>query len=374
MSFCSSEITNFEFPMEEINKIRDNNGLLSMEIEFSLRCNFKCPYCYTENEKNYENELSVEEIKDTIVQAKGLGAKKIIILGGEPMVYPHTMEIIRYISGLDLEIEMFTNGSKITPEIAEELFRLKVRVVLKMNTFDKELQNKLSGTNKAHEVIHSAFKNLKSAGYPSEESVLAISTIICKQNEDELVDFWQWLRDQNILPYFEMITPQENAKQNEWLYLEPDKVYKIFRQLAEIDAKKYGNHWDPQPPLVGNKCLRHQFSCLVNSKGDVLPCVGVTIPVGNIRQKKLSKILSESIIVKNLRNYHTSIKGACSTCEKSDHCYGCRGAAYQMTGDYLASDPLCWLNYNCAEKVSNSSVEDLSQGKIVKIKPKTSVA
>ncbi len=374
MSFCSSEITNFEFPIEEINRARENYGLLSVEIEFSLRCNFKCPYCYTESEGDFEDELSVTEIKDTVVQAKELGAKKIIILGGEPMIYPYTMEIIQYISELNLEIEMFTNGSRITAEIAEELFRHRVRVVLKMNTFDEDLQNKLSGANNAHRIINTAFENLKAAGYPSEDSVLAISTIICKQNMDELADFWQWLRDQNILPYFEMITPQENAKQNEWLYLEPDKVQQIFKQLAEIDAKKYGNHWEPQPPLVGNKCLRHQFSCLVNSKGDVLPCVGVTIPVGNIRQKKLANILRESIVVKNLRSYETSIKGPCGSCEKSEYCYGCRGSAFQMTGDYLASDPLCWQNHNCAARLTDTPGKDSSQGKMEDNKPKTSVA
>lgn len=36
-----------------------------------------------------------------------------------------------------------------------------------------------------------------------------------------------------------------------------------------------------------------------------------------------------------------TIKGPCNSCDMTDGCYGCRGAAYQLTGDYLASDPLC---------------------------------
>ncbi len=367
MSFCSTEITNFEFPVEEIEDARKNNKLLSMEIEFSLRCNFKCPYCYVGKESDYEEELTKEEHKDTILQAKELGAKKIIILGGEPMIYPHIMEMIRFIDELGLEIEMFTNGSKITPEVAKELYERKVRVVLKMNTFDKDLQNKLSGITNAHQTIQTAFENLKAAGYPGKESVLAVSTIICKQNFDELPDFWQWLRDQDILPYFEMITPQENAKHNDWLYVESEKVYELFKELSRIDKEKYDNVWDPQPPLVGNKCLRHQFSCLVNSKGDVLPCVGVTMSVGNVRQKKLANIIRESIVMKNLRNYQTTIKGECGECEKSETCYGCRGAAYQLTGDYLAPDPLCWHNQAAPEGMSHCKRLDGE-------KPKTSVA
>ncbi|MFH0729049.1 MAG: hypothetical protein V2B19_22260 [Pseudomonadota bacterium] len=59
------------------------------------------------------------------------------------------------------------------------------------------------------------------------------------------------------------------------------------------------------------------------------------------------EILSESRLLKDLKNYRSTIKVTCRTCDKADHCYGCRGAAYQLTSDYLASDPLCWHNVDC---------------------------
>lgn len=73
-----------------------------------------------------------------------------------------------------------------------------------------------------------------------------------------------------------------------------------------------------------------------------MPCVGVTIALENIRNQRLADILKNSEVVRNLKNYREMIKGACGSCEKSSECYGCRGAAYQLTGDYLASDPTCW--------------------------------
>ena len=315
-----------------------------MEIEFSLNCNFYCPYCYVPQNPSLENELTDEEIRDVILQAKDLGAKKIIILGGEPMIYPQIMDMIGFINKQGLEIEMFTNGSQITAETAKQLFDHKVKVVLKVNSFDESIQDMLSGKKDAFKIIQSAFYNLKEAGYPSPEALLAASTIICRQNINELVDMWCWLRDQNIIPYFEMITPQGSANQNEWLDVDSRKVYDIFCRIAEIDRTRYNHSWEPQPPLVGNKCLRHLFSCLVNSKGYVIPCVGVNIPVGNIREQKLKDIIRDSEVIQNLRGYHRTIKGPCRTCEKADICYGCRGVAYQLTGDYLASDPLCWEN------------------------------
>lgn len=341
MTWCQNRIYGAEFSQEEIETTAKNGKLLSIEIEFNRSCDFNCIYCYVPKHSSYENELTREEIRDVIVQARDLGARKIIILGGEPMLYPHIMEMFQFIKKQGLEIELFTNGANITPSTAQALFEYGVVVVLKMNTFDEKLQDILSGKKGAYKQIQEAFKNLKQAGYPSGQP-MGISTIICRQNVDDIVKMWEWLRDQNISPYFEMITPQGKAKDNDFLGVEVQRIKELFYQIAEIDLKKYGYHWDPQPPLVGGKCLRHQFSCAVTSQGDVLPCIGVTISVGNIRDAKLKDIIRDSEVMHDFRNYKQTIKGPCSECMKQSECYGCRGTAYQLTGDYLASDPTCW--------------------------------
>ncbi len=346
MNIRHNQISGFEFSKQDIETAANNSRLLSMEIEFSQNCNFRCPYCYVPKGAHFEDDLSPEAIRDAIMQAKDLGAKKIIILGGEPTLYPHVLDMIRFIRSEHLEVEMFTNGSGITSDFALSLIDENVRVVLKLNTLDEELQDKLAGIRGASKIIETAFANLKQAGYPSEDAFFAVSTIICQQNLEELPKIWQWLRDQNIVPYFEIITPQGNAKDNNWLEVSSLELKTLFAQLAAIDRSRYGRSWEPQPPLVGHKCMRHRFSCLVTSKGDVMPCVGVTISVGNIREQRLADIIRGSEVLKNLKNYRHTIKGRCRTCEKADECYGCRGAAYQLTGDYLASDPMCWENIN----------------------------
>ena len=342
--------TNFEFPDDEIEKAVSQGRLLSMEIEFSLRCNFKCPYCYVPRDDQLKDEMTPDEIKDVILQAKALGATKIIVLGGEPSIYPHTTELIKFIRHLGLEVEMFTNGSGVTRAFAETLHALGVRVVLKMNSFDREKQNRLSGHPDAYQIIQSALSNLKSAGYPSRDRFLAVSSIICRQNIEELPRMWQWLREQHIVPYFEMITPQANARLNEWLYVPSCELELFFKHIADIDKRFFGRTWDIQPPLLGNKCMRHQFSCLVTSNGVVQPCVGITLSIGDIRKATLADILSQSKVLKDLKDYRNTIKGPCHECDQADSCYGCRGAAYQMTGDYLASDPLCWRNCGPAKE------------------------
>ncbi len=339
-----SPIENFEFSKEAIAAAVKDGRLLSVEIEFSLRCNFRCRYCYVPHESYFKDELTLAEIQDAILQAKAMGALKIIILGGEPSIYPHTLDLIRFMHQQGLQTEMFTNGSGVTAEFAAQLHAHKTRVVLKMNSFDPELQNRLAGHPGAYQIIQNALANLKQAGYPSRDHFLAISSIICRQNIAELPRMWRWLREQQIAPYFEIITPQSNAKLNDWLFVEPLKLKTFFEGIQELDHRLFGQDWEPQPPLVGNKCMRHQFSCLLTSKGDVMPCVGVTLAMGNIRRQPLREIIAGSQILKDLKDYRRTIKGPCRSCEKAHECYGCRGAAFQVTGDYLASDPLCWRN------------------------------
>jgi radical SAM protein with 4Fe4S-binding SPASM domain len=333
-----------EFSRAEVEAAARAGRLLSIEIEFSLRCNFHCQYCYVGQNGSSARELTPDECRDVIRQAKELGARKIIVLGGEPMIYPHIMDMLTFIRGQGLAAEMFTNGSNMTLEAARRLYDLGVQVVLKMNSFDDAIQDELAGVKGAHKVIRTAFENLRAAGFPGEGHFMAVSTIICAQNLAEIPRLWQWLKDQKITPYFEIITPQGNARANNTLEVDLPTLHKVFKELSELDRTRYGAHWDPQPPLVGDRCLRHQFSCLINAFGNVMPCVGVTIPVGNVRERKLADILRDSEVIQDLRCYTETIRGPCAACEKAAICYGCRGAAYQLTGDYLASDPLCWRN------------------------------
>ncbi|MFP4176065.1 MAG: radical SAM protein [Planctomycetota bacterium] len=341
---CQKHPGEFGFPRDKIDQAVARKGLLSMEIEFSLACNYRCPYCYNDMQESV-SALRPDLIDDVVLQAKELGAEKIIVLGGEPMLYPSVHERIKFIRDQGMAVEMFTNGSCINRENAAFLYEHDVAVVLKINSRDRELQNRMTGRNDAYELITSALHNLKAAGYPADGKRMAASTVICRQNIDELPDMWRWLRSEGIEPYFEMMTPQGNAAENrEWHSLSPEDHRKLFEELARIDRKEFGREWEPQPPLVGNSCLRHCYSCLVNARGEVMPCVGVTIPLGNVRDEPLKEILRNSEVLEKLRDYPASIKGPCGRCEKAENCYGCRGAAYQLTGDYLASDPMCWKN------------------------------
>lgn len=341
---CRFLIEGSDFSSEEIRQCIENNRILTIELEFESRCNLDCIYCYRNPHKQERTGLGLKEAKDIILQAKGLGAKRIILLGGgEPLLYRHFREMVCFIHSQGIKQTVFTNGTRIDKATAEFLYRHRVAVVVKRNSLTAKIQDKLANKKGAYAKIEEAIRLLRQCGYPSKDAQLGIQTVICRHNYHEIVPLWRWSRNNRIIPYVETLTFQGRAKDNPQLYVPVKEIGELFRQLADIDRREFGNEWLPHPPIAGMRCNRHLYTCLVNSKGDVFPCVGIDIAVGNIREKPLKEILSASPVIKKLRNIWEHIKGPCKDCILKYKCYGCRGNAYQLTGDYLAPDPYCWI-------------------------------
>ncbi len=314
-----------------------------MELELSRACDLRCIYCYADSGEALEEELPLESILDAVDQGIALGAKKIIVLGGgEPLVYPHLETLLRYTHDAGARIELFTNGMLMTEELAQLLLELRVEPVVKMNSLRSSVQDLLAGRKGATEKIRRGMQILRDVGYPQEGLSLGAQTVICRQNIDELPDMWVWLRERGIIPYFEMLTDQGRATRNRNLSVEPSELESLFQTLARIDEERFGIVWEPHPSVAAFTCNRHLYSCTITVTGDVIPCPGVDITVGNILEMPLKDILAQSPVIRDLRNISERITGTCRECDLNGACYGCRGMAYQATGDYLASDPLCW--------------------------------
>lgn len=341
---CTKEYWGLEFSPEDIAACRAKQGLLSLELELSRLCNLRCVYCYASSGVALAHELSLSEITSVVDQAAALGARKIIILGGgEPLLYPHLLTVIDYIRGLGLAVDLFTNATLIDTAMAEALYQRQVAISMKMNSRREDVQDALAAKPGTFQAIARGLQALQAAGYPDARHPLGIETIICQQNYDELPDLWRWARQRDIIPYFEVLTSQGRAQQHGDLEVAPAALKKLFEELAALDRREFGHEWHPRPPLAGSHCARHEYSCTVTAIGDVQPCPGVSISTGTIRTTPLADILRTSPVIQELRNIRQTVKGHCGRCEHGDFCYGCRGNAFQVTGDHLAADPTCWL-------------------------------
>lgn len=334
----------YSFSDEQVTKTRDLNKLLTLELELSRKCNYKCKYCYSEAGISLEGELGYDELCNIVDQAKELGVHTIILIGGgEPLLYKNIKDIIKYISTKRINTILFTNGSCMNEEFADFMHEYNVFPVLKVNGLRPKTINWLCENNHAYKSAVKAISCLEMAGYLRPDRKIGISTIICKQNYNDIIPLWEWARDNNAIPYFERVIPQGRAIAND-LCITKSELEDIYNRLKQLDKEKYNIEWENDyMPIAGVKCNRHYYSIYVNADGRVQPCSGIDITVGNVRDQSLKEIIVNSEVIQNLRHIETTMKGKCKSCSNIGNCYGCRGNAYQMERDYLASDPMCWV-------------------------------
>jgi radical SAM protein with 4Fe4S-binding SPASM domain len=93
---------------------------LGGSLEPTLRCNLKCAHCYAACDHNKKEMVYKEicHILDEITEAQCLW---LLITGGEPLLREDFLDIYAYAKRKGLLITLFTNGTLITPEIADYL-------------------------------------------------------------------------------------------------------------------------------------------------------------------------------------------------------------------------------------------------------------
>ena len=75
-------------------------------------CNNKCDWCYARNALSEKSLMDIEKAKKIIDQLVSINVKKIILIGGEPTIYEHFVELIQYIHSKGLIIALASNGRR----------------------------------------------------------------------------------------------------------------------------------------------------------------------------------------------------------------------------------------------------------------------
>ena len=89
-------------------------------------------------------------------------------------------------------------------------------------------------------------------------------------------------------------------------------------------------------------CMAGGEFAFISYRGDVQTCGFLDIPAGNLidNDYNFADIWENSAFLNDIRNI-SLYQGKCGQCEFVGSCGGCRARAYAMTGNYLASDPIC---------------------------------
>ena len=159
-------------------------------ISLTDKCNLRCVYCMPED-KVYENNLindtlSFNDYKFIINGLSQVGIKKIIFTGGEPLLYPHLIELIKYAHyecNID-DISITTNGIGLN-EIAYELKRSGLKSVnISLDSLKSYKYKSITRGGNLTDVLKSINRCLELG------IKVKINCVVIKRfNDDEVYDF-----------------------------------------------------------------------------------------------------------------------------------------------------------------------------------------
>ena len=334
---CSIRVNGLGFDRDEIAACVAQRDCCRSRLDLAVgEC--RCAACAAAPQP----ALSVEEIRQLLGRARQEGARRCILVDSEPASHPALREMIDIARGLGMEVELFVSARAIDAATARFLRQRETAVVIRSD---------FAGNG----IGRGAVTNLKEAGYCRESAPkLSAAIEVCEQNLPEVPAIWRRARSEGIEPRVQIITPRAGERKAARI-IHPNRTRALFEELGRIDREEFHQDWELPPALTGRSCKRHLFACHVTPCGTIFACVGVTIPLGNVRKEPLREILELSEVLENLRAFDQKVKEPCGSCCRTTDCYGCRGAAYQLTGDYLTGDAMCW-------KAEGVAIESLPVG------------
>lgn len=206
--------------------LRDSYNRIIRDLRVSLtdRCNFRCFYCLPNGEPpmaRKETILTFEEIADICAIFVDLGIEKIRLTGGEPLLRKNIECLVEKIAQLknpqsasDIprlkDLALTTNGFSLKHR-AKSLKKSGLdRVTISLDSLQKEKFKLITGVERFEEVLEAI-----AAAQEADLNPIKINAVIVRGwNDDELVDFARFAREQNLAMRFIEYMPLDS--QHEW--------------------------------------------------------------------------------------------------------------------------------------------------------------
>src|SRR5438093_8084916 len=115
-------ITDQEFSERFSQRLSGGRFPLSGQWEITCRCNLRCIMCYTDcfnSPEMIQQELNLPEIVRIMDEIQEAGCLELCLTGGEPLARRDFLDIYTYAKQIGFLVTVFTNGTLITPKIAD---------------------------------------------------------------------------------------------------------------------------------------------------------------------------------------------------------------------------------------------------------------
>lgn len=267
-------------PVPAVTRLTDKHGRAITDLRVSVtdRCNYKCVYCRTGNEGAQYAELPIADYLRMVRVFVSLGIEKIRLTGGEPLLRKGLLEMISALAkmrtafaaegtvlgagkGEPLDIALTTNGH-LLQDLAQPLKDAGLgRITVSMDAVDREKFARITRVPDSFDKVLAGVRAAKRAGL----NPVKINCVLLRGfNEDQIVEFAKFSRDEGVIVRFIEFMPLEEDRV--WT---PEVVVRLEKILAAL------NRFQPVVPLAphvaSETALRYTFEDGIGEIGIIAP-------------------------------------------------------------------------------------------------------
>ena len=338
------------------------------------RCNLTCKHCYSISaDKDFPGELSTEQVFETMDNLKEFHVPVLILSGGEPLMRPDIFEISKRAKDMGFYVGLSTNGTMIDESNIDDIAAIGYDYVGISIDGVRETHDKFRRLEGAFDLSMKGIRLCREAGIK-----VGMRFTLTMDNAHELPELLQIMEDEDIDKfYLSHLNYAGRGNKNR----KDDVVHQLTRDAMDLLYDTCWNHVKEgreREFVTGNndadgvyllywieknftEQLEHMRAKLAqwggNSSGvniSNIDNLGNVHPdtfwwdyhLGNVKDRKFSEIWQDRSdpLMDGLKSVPRPLKGRCGECSYKDVCGGnTRVRAYQLTKDFWAEDPACYL-------------------------------
>lgn len=278
---------------DRYNKIKDDNRVLHIVISPTMKCNLACIYCYQDRDRFNKYPFMSQEVQNRLTafvenlivdNSEDVKILNVIWYGGEPLLaFPILNDLSENFMNICKEFEveysadMVTNGTLISPRMAERLSHLRLRKFQITLDGDAETHDKKRIYRNGKGTFTQILRALKIlASYDDFGISLRINVDeTAKRAIDKLLDILERQKLKNHLsPYFSRLTEYRHSSHIWKCYIHNFREYSDIEQYLYEKIVERGFRLEnyPFPRYLPCDAVRKYSNISVDPEGFIYKC------------------------------------------------------------------------------------------------------
>ncbi|HUT71650.1 MAG TPA: radical SAM protein [Desulfatiglandales bacterium] len=351
---CIPEIDIASYWQRLINNEGAQRIPLSGTVELTFRCNNRCVHCYVNKRIDApgekERELSCTHVCRILDDLAEEGCLWLLLTGGEPLVREDFRDIYLYAKKKGFLITLFTNGTLITPSLADFFEEFPPRSVeITLYGITERTYEQVTRSPGSYGRCRKGIDLLMERGLP-----LKLKTVILTVNRHEFLAIKEFVEGLGLEFRFDaLINGRVNGRRNvAKLRIPPHEVVELDMtdprrgpDFARLCERMSGVRQDPDLLF---RCGAGVSSFQIDPYGRLMLCTIARNPSYDLRRGSFRKGWHD--FLPRIREQKLKIRNKCADCDLRFICNQCPGWSQLEYGDQeMPLDYLCQVAHLRAE-------------------------